>query len=409
MNGLMEDARADIVVPTEQEGTKAVVRTWLKQVGDAVRKDEPVLELETDKVVVELPAPCAGVLADVLVAAGAEATPGMVLGRVAASTVASTGVPGPGAQSSHASPQPYVAEPRLSPSVRRLVAQHGLDPSTITGTGRGGRLTREDVLAVLETTGAASPAKPHAATAAHAPDPRRIPHDSMRRRIAEHMLKSVQSAPHVTAVFETDFTAIAAHRSACKRLFDAKKVTLTYTAYFVAASVAAMKAVPMVNSRWHDDGLEVFGDVNVGVGTALGDSGLIVPVIHKAQDMTLFQVAEKLQDLVTRARLNKLRPPEVQNGTFTISNHGVSGSLLASPVIINQPQSAILGVGAVEKRVVVRTIDGVDTIQVRPMAYVTLTIDHRVIDGAQTNAWLRCFVDTLERWSSAGISDGLAD
>lgn len=408
MNDLTEDARTDIVVPTEQEGTRAVVRTWLKQVGDAVRKDEPVLELETDKVVVELPAPCAGVLADVLVTAGDEATPGMVLGRVTASPGTPAGVPGSGAHSARISPPVDAAESRLSPAVRRLVAQHALDPGGITGTGRGGRLTREDVLAVLETTRVATRASQDAPMATQLPGPRRIPHDHMRRRIAERMLQSVQSAPHVTAVFQADFTAIVAHRYATKRLFEAQKVMLTYTAYFVAASVAAMRAVPTVNSRWHDDFLEVFDDINVGVGTALGDSGLIVPVIHNAQDMTLFQIAERLQDLVVRARSNKLRPSEVQNGTFTISNHGVSGSLLASPVIINQPQSAILGVGAVEKRLVVRPVEGADTIQVRPMAYVSLTIDHRVVDGAQTNAWLRCFVDTLERWSSAGISDGLS-
>jgi 2-oxoglutarate dehydrogenase E2 component (dihydrolipoamide succinyltransferase) len=162
--------------------------------------------------------------------------------------------------------------------------------------------------------------------------------------------------------------------------------------------VAAMKAAPAVNSRWHDDFLEVFDDINIGVGTALGDSGLIVPVIHKAQELSLTEIASRLQDLTVRARAMKLKPADVQGGTFSISNHGVSGSLLAAPIIINQPQSAILGVGALQKRAAVRTTGGKDAIEIRPMAYVTLTVDHRVVDGAQTNAWLTRFVETIERW-----------
>ena len=221
-----------------------------------------------------------------------------------------------------------------------------------------------------------------------------IPHDSMRRRIAEHMVHSVTTAPHVTAVFEADFSAIAAHRQALK----AKGVNLTYTAYIVAAACEAMQAAPTVNSRWHEDHLEVFADVNIGVGTALGDKGLIVPVVQQANRLTLEQIGDRLADLTDRARSNRLKPADVQGGTFSISNHGVSGSLVATPIIINQPQSAILGVGKLEKRVVVREIDGQDAILIRPMAYVTLTIDHRVLDGVQTNAWLTRFVEVLEAW-----------
>ncbi len=217
------------------------------------------------------------------------------------------------------------------------------------------------------------------------------------------MAHSVATAPHVTAVFEADFSAIIAHRKAHKDAYRAKGVKLTYTAYLVAACVAAMKAVPSVNSRWHDDRLELFGDVNVGVGTALGEGpsgqgGLIVPVVHQAQMLDLFGIAQRLDGLVAKARGNTLDAHEVRGGTFTISNHGTSGSLVASPIIINQPQSAILGVGKLEKRVVVRTIDGQDAMLIRPLAYVSLTIDHRVIDGAQTNAWLTRFVEVLEEW-----------
>ena len=221
----------------------------------------------------------------------------------------------------------------------------------------------------------------------------------MRRRIAEHMVRSVTVAPHVTAMFEADFGAIMAHRDAHKALFQQQGVNLTLTAYIVMAVVAAMKHVPVVNSRWHDDALEVFDDVHVGVGTALGDAGLVVPVVHHADKMSLMEVASRLQDCTALARAGKLAPADVHGGTFTISNHGVSGSLTASPIVINQPQSAILGVGKVEKRVVVRDVNGADAILVRPMSYVTLTIDHRVIDGAQTNAWLTRFVETIERYN----------
>jgi 2-oxoglutarate dehydrogenase E2 component (dihydrolipoamide succinyltransferase) len=216
----------------------------------------------------------------------------------------------------------------------------------------------------------------------------------MRKRIAEHMSRSLQTAPHVTAVFEADFTAIAAHRAAHKADFTRQGANLTFTPYFVVASVAAMKAAPAVNGRWFDDRIEIYDDINIGIGTALGEKGLIVPVIQRAQSLSLLEIARQLTDLTERARAGKLAQSDVQGGTFSISNHGVSGSLIAAPIIIHQPQSAILGVGKLEKRAVVRG----DTIHIRPMAYVTLTIDHRVIDAFQTNAWLTRFVEALETW-----------
>jgi len=247
----------------------------------------------------------------------------------------------------------------------------------------GARLSREDVLAE-----AARRAKPPAAGL------RSVPHDTMRKRIAEHMARSLQSAPHVTAVFEADFTAIAAHREAHKAEFAQAGANLTYTAYFVAASVAAMTAAPAVNGRWFEDRIEIYDDVNIGIGTALGEKGLIVPVIHRAQTLSLLETAKRLTELTERARAGKLAQADVQGGTFSISNHGVSGSLVAAPIIINQPQVAILGIGKLEKRAVVRD----DTIQIRPMAYVSLTIDHRALDAFQTNAWLTRYVEVLETW-----------
>jgi 2-oxoglutarate dehydrogenase E2 component (dihydrolipoamide succinyltransferase) len=199
-------------------------------------------------------------------------------------------------------------------------------------------------------------------------------------------------------VFEADFSAIAAHRAKHKDAYAKQGAALTYSAYIVRAAAEAMKVSPNVNARWHDDFLEVFEDVNIGMGVALGDKGLIVPVVKRAQSLSLKQSAAALTDLTERARKNQLKPADVQGGTFTISNHGVSGSLVATPIIINQPQSAILGVGKLEKRVVVREIDGQEAILVRPMAYVSLTIDHRVLDGHQTNVWLTRFVELLETW-----------
>ena len=220
----------------------------------------------------------------------------------------------------------------------------------------------------------------------------------MRRSNAEHMSRSVATAPHVTAVFEADFSAIAAHRAKHKDAYAEQGAALTYSAYIVRAAAEAMKASPNVNARWHDDFLEVFEDANIGMGVALGDKGLIVPVIRRAQALSLLDTAKQLTDLTERARKNQLKPADVQGGTFTISNHGVSGSLVATPIIINQPQSAILGVGKLEKRVVVREVEGADAMVIKPMAYVSLTIDHRVLDGHQTNAWLTRFVDLIETW-----------
>ena len=231
---------------------------------------------------------------------------------------------------------------------------------------------------------------------------RSIPHDRMRLAIAQNMHASVTTAPHVTAVFECDLTAITAHRRRNKAAYEAQGAKLTFTCYFVAAAVEAMRASPRINSRWFDDRLEVYDDVGIGIGTALGDEGLVVPVVQNAQTLSLHGISAALTDLTERARAKKLAPADMRGGTFTISNHGVSGSLLATPVIIAQPQSAILGVGKLEKRVVVREVDGIDTIQIRPMCYVSLTIDHRVVDGHQTNGWLTRFVEVLEKWSLDG-------
>jgi 2-oxoglutarate dehydrogenase E2 component (dihydrolipoamide succinyltransferase) len=382
----------EILSPIAQEGTTAAIRTWFKQVGDRVEEGEPLVELETDKVAMEVAAPSSGRLAAILIATG-DVQPGALLGHIA---------PGDAAMALPEAPMPPVAhfepELRLSPAVRKLVTETEIDPAAVPGSGKGGRLTRDDVVRALEQRDRPQPRPaPAFAPTANARSTM-LPHSGMRRRIAEHMAHSVATASHVTAVFEADFSAVMAHRAQYKAEFAAQGVNLTLTAYFVQACVEAMKVSPSVNSRWHDDALEVFSSMNIGIGTALGDQGLIVPVIHEAQSLSLLGIAQRLQDVTARARAGKLAPEDVRGGTFTISNHGVSGSLIAAPIIINQPQSAILGIGKLEKRVVVREIGGADAMLIKPMSYVSLTIDHRVIDGAQTNAWLARFVETLESW-----------
>jgi 2-oxoglutarate dehydrogenase E2 component (dihydrolipoamide succinyltransferase) len=389
----------DILVPFEQEGTKAIVRSWLRQLGDLVAVDDPLVELETDKVTQEVPSPAAGVLIEIVLDTDAEAAPGAILGRLGDARPAATEADARAPADAAAAPDDRRARRAeagaLSPAVRRAVRQHGVDPASIEGTGRGGRLTRADVDRAVAARGATP------AAGAQAPAPggvRVVPHDRMRLAIAQNMLQSVTTAPHVTAVFECDFSAIMAHRKRHKAAFEEQGANLTFTAYLVAASVRAMAAAPAVNSRWHDDRLEIFDAVGVAVGTALGDKGLVAPVVAGAQALSLLGIARRLTDLTARARAGALTPGDMRGGTFTISNHGVSGSLLATPIIINQPQSAILGVGKLEKRVVVREVEGADTIQIRPMCYVSLTIDHRVIDGHQTNAWLTSFVEAIEGW-----------
>ena len=390
----------DIVVPEEQqEGTESTLMQWLKQAGDTVALHEPLIELETDKVVVEIASPASGVLHELLVEEQSLVEPGAVLGRIAAGAMAAvktadTEKPaGPAAAAKSAA---AADQPKLSPGLKKLLKKHGLDVSSISGTGRGGRVTRADVenhIAGGVTTLAKDQDVPAPLAGATI-----VPHTPMRRRIAAHMVKSVQTAPHVTCVFEADMSAVVAHRAKNRAGLEDQGIKLTYTAYFIKAAAAALRAVPEVNSRFHDEGLELFSDINIGIGTALGGEGLIVPVIHRAQQMTLDAIAGKLQTLTDKARKGELGQDEVSGGTFTISNHGVSGSLMASPIIINQPQSAILGIGKLEKRVVVIEAGGQDQMEIRPLCYVTLTIDHRALDAHQTNEFLSVFVSALEGW-----------
>jgi len=396
----------EIRVPQDQEeDSTATLASWLNEIGDEVEQDEAVAELETDKVNVEITAPADGILAEILVEEGAEVTPGLLLARMAppGTELGETERPRtePAEETSTRKRQVRrgsggEGSERLSPVVRRLLREHGLRPEQVEGTGAEGRITREDVLdhvARVNPDRTTRPDVPRINAANH-----RVPHDRMRRNIAAHMSESLRVAPHVTAVFEADLTAITTHREANKDSFADRGAKLTFTAYFVAAAVEAMRAVPEVNASFEEDALVVFDDVNIGVGTALADKGLIVPVIHGAQDLDLFGIAKRLTEATARARNGKLEPDDVKNGTFTISNHGVSGSLIAAPIIINQPQVAILGIGKLEKRVVVVEGEGGDTMAIRPRVFVSLSIDHRALDAHHTNAWLTRFVEVIETW-----------
>jgi 2-oxoglutarate dehydrogenase E2 component (dihydrolipoamide succinyltransferase) len=416
--------------PADQEGTRAVIRRWCRAPGEIVAEDEPLLELETDKVLVEVPAPASGLLEAIFKQVDDSVTPGELLARIVppdaaskpadARPVASPGAEGTDRSSTGARPAdaPAPAAPAgrmagaLSPAVRRLLAEHRLDPRQIIGTGRAGRLTAQDVVRHLGAPGVVTPPVSQVAPApatrpapppltARVAEPRggtRRPHTPMRRRIAEHMARSMATAPHVTTVFEADLSRIIAHRNRHLADYRARGANLTLTAYFVAASVSALIAVPEINATFHPDFLELHADCNVGIGTALGNDGLIVPVLHRAQSLGLFGIASGLGSLVAAAREGRLGPEDVRGGTFTISNHGVSGSLLAAPIVINQPQVAILGIGKAQRRVVVDEIDGEDVQRVRTLCYVTLTIDHRAVDAFQANAFLTHLVRTLESW-----------
>ena len=399
---------AEVLVPANEEGTRATILRWCKAVGDTVAKDEALVELETDKVTVEVPSPANGTLIEILKQVDVEVSPDEVLARLQLTETAraaaqpsavagapsrgSAGAAAPGTETAPGSAAPGLAasaeqaaaaQSTLSPAVRRLLREHALAASDIEGSGRQGRITAADV-------------ERHAADAKSVAT--RRPHSAIRRRIAEHMVRSVAAAPHVTTLFEADLTRVLAHRKRHVNEFERQGVRLTLTAYFIAASARAMREQPEVNASFETDALVLHPECNIGVGTALGSEGLIVPVVRSAQKLSLLEIARRLGQLVAAAREGKLAPDDVRGGTFTISNHGVSGSLLASPIVINQAQVAILGVGKVQRRVCVVETGGSEAIAIRSMCYLTLTIDHRALDAFQANAFLSKIVGLLEAW-----------
>ena len=404
----------DIIMPADQlEGSSAKLAQWLVGIGTEVKQGQAIAELETDKVVMEISSPCAGQLHSVLVKTGDTIQTDIALGYI--EPIGS--VNNPAKANTSALPQNTLYSPQsletetepktqlcqnpkvttlLSPAVRRLLKTHALNAEQITGSGRNGRVTRNDVLNFHQNLNPSPVAQTPASTTLHS---RMVPHSNMRRSIAKHMVESLlHTSPHVTSVFEMNLSNIIEHRRWHKKEFAEAQINLTFTAYFLAAIVKAMQHVPQVNARFHEDALEIFSNINIGVGTALGDAGLIVPVIENVQSMRLKDIARALTLQTEKARQGKITPSDMKNGTFTLSNHGVSGSLFAAPIIIHQPQVAILGIGKMDKRVVVRETNGVDTMVIQPMCYVSLSIDHRALDAHQTNLFLSHFVETIEHW-----------
>ena len=408
----------------QEEGTRSQVLRWLKAVGEPVAEHEPLIELETDKVTVEVASPGAGVLTEILKQEQEEVAPGELLGRIGsaiateAPAVATThaesrnaaaqntvlrGAPAVAATGLASGSGSGAAARQLSPAVRRLLAEHSLEAAQIRGTGEGGRLTVADVMREVadpSRSGTGAPAVESSAEAnvLEGAASHRVPHSAVRKRIAARMVESLlHTAPHVTTVFDVDMGEVLAHRQRHREEFARQGVTLTLTAYFAQATVTAIRAVPEANSRWLDAALEIYDSINLGIATA-AEGGLVVPVLHAAESLDLLETARRLEELVRRARDGALTPADVRGGTFTLSNHGVSGSLLAAPIIIPQPQSAILGLGKLEKRAVVIEENGEDAIVVRSRCYATLTIDHRVMDGSRANGFLQAFTERLSAW-----------
>ncbi len=381
----------DVLLPADQaEGTRSQVLRWLKAVGEPVAKHEPLVEIETDKVTIEVSAPADGVLGEIAAAEGTDVAPGALLGRlhpgsaatVAAAVVAQPSIP---VTASPAAPAAVSnAAGQMSPAVRRLLAERGLTADAVQGSGEGGRITVEDVLAARKASVVTPP-----------PDEaglRRIPHTPMRRRIAAHMVESLlQTAPHVTTVFQADMTAVLAHRA---------KTSFTLTAYFVAACVDAIRAVPEVNGRWTDDAILVSDRIEIGVGTALEGRGLIVPVIRDAGSLDLAGIAAALGELVARARdgpadacgpsrrnLHDLQPRRERQPGRGADRH--------QPAAVGDSRHWQAG----EARGRGRDGRRKDSIVIRPCCYVTLTIDHRVLDGYQANLFMQTLVRRIEGWT----------
>ncbi len=434
------------------EGT---VTKWLCSVGENIKELDPLLEVNTDKVDTEIPSPASGVLLKIVIPEGTTVDAGTVLAwigqpeeKVPEEGAAAPKEPAQTEPVQSQKSQVTVPSPGLnqllgfiSPVVARLAKEHGVDLAAVTGSGDGGRITKRDVLAYLDHQAHASAApkqeiwetpadgdlfrptelfsnvQPSSGSTlqeaapqapANKPQPSPLPANrgsgpsadgnlvpltTLRKTIADRLTFSKHTSPHVTTVMEADLSKVVAHREKNKTAFEHDGVELTFTAYFISAIATALKAYPLVNSSWTDDGILIHRQINIGMAAALKNEGLIVPVIKGADELSLLGLGRTINDLAARARLHQLRPDEVKDGTFTLTNHGVSGSLFATP-IINQPQCAILGAGAIQKRVVVIN----DAIAIRPMMYLTLTFDHRILDGASADNYLAKVVETLETW-----------
>jgi len=400
--------RIDVTMPQMGESiAEGTITRWIKQVGEKVERDEPMFEISTDKVDAEIPAPSAGVLVEIRNQEGDTVAVNEVVAVIETDEAAAEEAPAPAAARPAVEPTPAArgADRDLgrfaSPVVRRIAAEHGIDPGAVPGSGAGGRVTKKDILAYIESAPPASAPPAPAAPRADSPEfgserVAREPMSVMRKKIAEHMIESRRTSAHVHSVFEIDVTRVMQLRAKHKPIYlNRHDVKLTVTPFFIKAVCDALKAWPIVNSSVEGDTIVYHKDLNIGVAVAL-DWGLIVPVVRNADELSIAGLSKRLQDLAERARTKKLNPDEVQGGTYTITNPGQFGGLFGLP-IINQPQVAIMGVGGIEKRPVV--ID--DAIAIRSMCYLAMSYDHRVVDGAVADQFLATVKQGLEQFDES--------
>jgi pyruvate dehydrogenase E2 component (dihydrolipoyllysine-residue acetyltransferase) len=443
------ETATDVVMPqmgvSVSEGT---ITKWLKQVGETVESDEPLLEISTDKIDTEVPSPASGVVTQIFVQEGETVDVGTKLAQIggaaggaqpeaaapepepepAAAAPEAPAAEAPAPVAAQPAPVPQVQQPTgngkafVSPVVARIAAEHGVDPGQVQGTGRGGRVTKQDILQFIDNPPAA-PAQVAATPAPQAPPPPLAPQapipqpaaaagpgeslepmTAMRRGIAEHMRRSLDTGAHVTSAIEVDLSRVVAARGSLKKEYEASYgVNPTYLAFIARATVLTLKDYPYVNAELRGDSIVTRNFVNLGFAVELQDGkGLIVPVLKNAETMNLLGLAKGIADLAAKARGKKLMPDDVQGGTFTITNPGGYGTFHGTPVI-NQPQSGILGTYALVKRpVVIQDDRGADVIAIRPMMNITLTYDHRIVDGAYAGRFLRDLRARLEAWEGDG-------
>jgi 2-oxoglutarate dehydrogenase E2 component (dihydrolipoamide succinyltransferase) len=430
--------RVDVVMPQMGESiAEGTITRWIKQLGESVQRDEPLFEISTDKVDAEIPSPAAGKLVEIKNQAGETVPVNQVVAVLETDAAAAASAPQPSAPAAAAAPaapqaaapataaaapappREALAPPRgeavepasegggfVSPVVRKIAAEHGIDPAKVPGTGAGGRVTKKDIQDFI-AKGAPAQAAPRPSASAPAPATPSVTFSQgarverqamspMRKKIAEHMIESRRTSAHVHSVFEVDMTRIVQMRERFKRTYEQRHGTkLTITPFFIKAVCAGLRAWPVVNASVEGDEIVYKKDLNVGVAVAL-DWGLIVPVVRNADELSLAGLAKRVGDLAERARTKKLVPDEVAGGTFTITNPGIFGGLFGLP-IISQPQVAILGIGGIEKRPVV--ID--DAIAIRSMMYMAMSYDHRIVDGAVADQFLALVKKGLQEFDES--------
>jgi 2-oxoglutarate dehydrogenase complex dihydrolipoamide succinyltransferase (E2) component len=398
----------DVVMPQMGESVaEGTIVRWMKKVGDTVDRDEPLFEISTDKVDAEIPSPSAGVLAEIRAKEGETVPVNSVVAviRGAGEAVAVAPSPAPAAPAAPVTREPGppsqavsragedLARERSSPLVRQLAAEHHVDISQVKGTGIGGRVTKHDILAFVDQHGRSTgPAPAESAPMVRGAEDRVEKMSVMRKKIAEHMVLSRRTSAHVHSVFEVDFSRVSEIRASRRAAYEAQGTKLTYLSFIVKAVAEALQSWPVLNASTDGEQIVYHKDVNIGVAVAL-EWGLIVPVIPRADRLDLLGLSRAIADLAAKARAKQLKPEDVSGGTFTITNPGAFGALFGMP-IINQPQVAVLDVGAIEKRPVVFE----DAVTARPTAFMALGFDHRIIDGAVADQFMSRVKQALENW-----------